>query len=210
MIIKLIGGYIMKKLTWPLITILIFGISIYTVTNYNKTKSKDLEIITKETPKENTTVPNVSSNAEKDAPIGIITNEEKVAALNFKLKDLNGKDVSLSDFKGKKVLLNFWASWCPPCISEMPDIENLYNETKNTDLVILAVNIGEDKDTVKSFTNINKYNFTVLLDLDQSTGRQYNIAAIPTSFFIDEEGNIVSSIKGAMTLDQMKSYISKL
>jgi thiol-disulfide isomerase/thioredoxin len=200
----------MKKLIWPLITVLIFGISIYTVTNYNKNETKDLDIITNETPKENTTVPNVSSDIEKDAPIEILTNEEKVAALNFKLKDLNGKDVSLSDFKGKKVLLNFWASWCRPCISEMPDIQKLYNETKDSDLVILAVNLGEDKATVKSFIDINKYNFTVLLDLEEIAGRQYTIAAIPTTFFIDKEGNIVSTVKGAITLEKMKMYISKL
>lgn len=200
----------MKKLIWPLITVLVFGTSIYTVANYNKNKSKDLGIITKETPKENTTTPNVIPGTEKDAPTKSITDATKVAALNFKLKDLNGKEVSLSDFKGKKILLNFWASWCRPCISEMPDIEKLYNETKDSDLVILAVNLGEDKDTVKSFIDTNKYNFTALLDLEESTGRKYNIAAIPTSFFIDKEGNIVSTVKGAMTFEQMKSYISKL
>lgn len=200
----------MKKLIWPLITVLIFGISIYTVTNYNKNKPKDLDIITNEAPKENTTVPNVSTDIEKDAPIEIITNPEKVAALNFKLKDLNGKEVSLSDFKGKKVMLNFWASWCRPCISEMPDIQKLYNETKDSDLVILAVNLGEEKATVKSFTDINKYNFTVLLDLEEIAGRQYSITAIPTTFFIDKEGNIVSTVKGAITLEKMKMYISKL
>jgi thiol-disulfide isomerase/thioredoxin len=200
----------MKKLIWPLITVFIFGISVYTVTNYNKNKPEDLSIITNETPKENTTVPNVSLDIEKDAPIEIVTNAEKVTALNLKLKDLNGKDVSLSDFKGKKVMLNFWASWCRPCISEMPDIQKLYNETKDSDLVILAVNLGEDKATVKSFTDINKYNFTILLDLEESAGRQYNIAAIPTTFFIDKEGNIVSTVKGAITLEKMKLYISKL
>jgi thiol-disulfide isomerase/thioredoxin len=200
----------MKKLIWPLITVLIFGTSIYTVANYNKNKPKNLGIITKETPKENTTTPNVIPGTEKDAPTKIITNADKTVALNFKLKDLNGKEVSLSDFKGKKVLLNFWASWCGPCISEMPDIQKLYNETKDSDLVILAVNLGEDKDTVKSFIDINKYNFTVLLDLDQNTSRQYNITAIPTSFFIDKEGNIVSTVKGAMTFEQMKNYINKL
>lgn len=200
----------MKKFIWPLIFVLVFGISIYTVTNYNKNNSKDLDIITKETPKENTTVPNTNSGAGKDAPIKIITDADKVAALNFKLKDLNGTEVSLSDFKGKKVFLNFWASWCRPCLSEMPDIEKLYSETKDSDLVILAVNLGEDEDTVKSFADINKYNFTVLLDLDERIGRQYNITAIPTSFFIDKDGNIVSTVKGAITLKQMKSYISKL
>ena len=200
----------MKKLIWPLIAVLVFGLSIYTVADYNKNNSKNLDIIAKETPKENTTVPNVSSDTEKEAPAKSITDAVKIAALDFKLIDLNGKEVSLSDFKGKKVFLNFWASWCPPCISEMPDIEKLYTETKDSDLVILAVNLGEDKATVKDFSDTNKYNFKILLDTDQSVGKQYNISAIPTSYFIDKEGNIVSTVKGSISLEKMKSYISKL
>lgn len=200
----------MKKIIWPLIFILIFGISIYTVTNYNKNKPKDSDIITKETPTESTTVPNESTDIKKDDRTEIVTNPEKVAALDFKLKDLNGKDVSLSDFKGKKLMLNFWASWCRPCMSEMPDIQKLYNETKDSDLVILAVNLSEDKATVKSFADINKYNFTILLDSEENVGRQYTITAIPTTFFIDKEGNIISTVKGAITLEKMRMYISKL
>ena len=136
------------------------------------------------------------------------TTKEK--AIDFKLKDLNGKDVSLNDFKGKNVLLNFWATWCPPCKAEMPDIEKLYQENKNSDLVILAVNLGEDKQTVKSFIEKNKYNFDILLDSDQDVAIKYNIVSIPTSFFIDKEGNIVSKKIGAMTLEEMKSYINLL
>ena len=200
----------MKKLIWPLIAVLVFGLSIYTVADYNKNNSKNLDIITKDTPKENTTVPNVSSDTEKEAPSKSITDTVKIAALDFKLIDLNGKEVSLSDFKGKKVFLNFWASWCDPCKSEMPDIEKLYTETKDSDLVILAVNLGEDKATVKDFSDTNKYNFKILLDTDQSVGKQYNISAIPTSYFIDKEGNIVSTVKGSISLEKMKSYISKL
>jgi len=188
----------MKKIILPLVTILIFGICIYSVVDYNKNKSKDLSITTKENSNTDKAIPNASSDTKK------------IAAVNFKLKDLNGKDVSLSDFKGKKVFLNFWASWCPPCKAEMPDIEKLYGETKDSDLVILAVNIGEDKTTVKSFIDKNKYTFTILLDLDQSIASKYNISAIPTSFFIDKEGNVVSTIRGGMTTQQMKTNISKL
>lgn len=195
----------MKKIIWPLVAVLVFGISIYTVVDYNKNKSKDLGITTKE----NSTTEK-ASDASKDPSTVESSDAEKIAALDFKLKDLNGKDVSLSDYKGKSVFLNFWASWCPPCKAEMPDIEKLYQQTKDSDLVILAVNIGEDKTTAKSFMESNKYSFTVLLDSSQNIAAQYNIAAIPTSFFIDKEGNIVSTIKGGMTLEQMKANISKL
>jgi thiol-disulfide isomerase/thioredoxin len=199
----------MKKLILPLLVVLVFGISIYTVTNYNKNKSNDLIIAEKEKSKVNN-IPSESEASNKASSTNKNAVSDKKPALDFKLKDLNGKEVSLSDFKGKKVFLNFWASWCPPCKAEMPDIEKLYSETKDTDLVILAVNVGEGKSDVTSFLNDNKYNFTVLLDSDQNITNQYNIKGIPTSFFIDKEGNIVSSKVGGMSLDEMKSYISKL
>jgi thiol-disulfide isomerase/thioredoxin len=199
----------MKKLILPLLVVLVFGISIYTVTNYNKNKSNDLIIAEKEKSKVNN-IPSESEASNKASSTNKNAVSDKKPALDFKLKDLNGKEVSLSDFKGKKVFLNFWATWCPPCKAEMPDIEKLYSETKDTDLVILAVNVGEGKSDVTSFLNDNKYNFTVLLDSDQNITNQYNIKGIPTSFFIDKEGNIVSSKVGGMSLDEMKSYISKL
>ena len=118
--------------------------------------------------------------------------------------------MSLSDLKGKKVFLNFWATWCPPCKAEMPEIEKLYQETKNSNLVIVAVEIGEPLNTVKPFIDSNKYNFKVLIDPDQSVAAQYNITSIPTSYFIDVNGNIVSKNIGGMNIDQMKAYIKTL
>lgn len=207
----------MKKLILPLLVVLVFGISIYTVTNYNKSKTKDNDTTPsaestteKDTAYGNNTIPNESAVTEDDSSTDESTAPAKAPALDFKLKDLNGKEVSLSDYKGKKVFLNFWASWCPPCKAEMPDIEKLYMETKDSDLVILAVNVGEVKSKVSSFLNDNKYSFPVLLDSDQKITNQYNISGIPTSFFIDEEGNIVSSISGGMSLAEMKSYINEL
>lgn len=211
----------MKKIIWPLLIVLLFGISIYTVVDYNKNKSADSTITKEKTTKENNTTTNTDSTTEKDSTSDTDTSSDndsstdegatdKIAALDFKLKDLDGKEVSLNDFKGKKVFLNFWASWCPPCKAEMPDIEKVYQETKDSDLVILAVNVGESRDTAKSFLDDNNYNFAALLDSDQSVARQYNITGIPTSYFIDTEGNIVKTKIGPMTLEEMKSYISEL
>jgi peroxiredoxin len=89
----------------------------------------------------------------------------------------------------------------------MPDIEKLYQETQNSNLVILAVNLGEDKQTVKSFMDKNKYNFNILLDSEQAAAIKYNIVSIPTSFFIDENGTIISKKIGPMNIDEMKSYL---
>ena len=184
----------MKKLLVIIIAVILVGISIYTVNTYKISNAKDkANLIVRDTKKDSTT-----------------ENIIKVKAINFKLKDLDGKELSLSDLKGKKIFLNFWATWCPPCKSEMPEIEKLYQETKNSDLIIVAVEIGEPLSTVKPFINNNKYNFKVLLDSDQSVASKYDISAIPTSYFIDKNGYIVSKNLGAVNLEQMKASIKAL
>lgn len=192
----------MKKSLFALAITLLFGVSLYTVINYNKNKTINQEN------SNNISLPVENSNDKIAMENSQTPIKEK--AIDFKLKDLNGNDVSLNDFKGKNVLLNFWATWCPPCKAEMPDMEKFYQENKNSDLVILAVNLGEDKQTVKSFIDKNKYNFNILLDSDQDVAIKYNIVSIPTSFFIDKESNIVSRKIGAMTIEEMKSYVNLL
>ena len=131
-------------------------------------------------------------------------------ALDFTLTDLDGKKVSLKDLKGKNVYINFWATWCPWCIKELPDIEKVYQEYKDKDLVVLAVDIGEDKATVKNFITRNSYNFKVLLDTDQSVAQAYGISSIPVSIFIDKDGNIASKRVGALSEEEMQSYVKQL
>lgn len=194
----------MKKSILILSFVLLFGISAYTVKSYNKNNN----VITK-----------ISNQSNESSPVQLPTNNNvkeklaasvKIKATGFKLQDLNGKEVSLSDFKGKNVFLNFWATWCPSCKAEMPEIEKLYQETKNSDLVILAINLGENRQTVQSFKDKNKYNFDMLLDTDQEVAIKYDITSIPTSFFIDKNGTIVSKKIGAMNIDEMKSYVNSL
>jgi thiol-disulfide isomerase/thioredoxin len=201
----------MKKWMFTIVLILILGASIYSVKQYEKNtinKMQSNNNITNIPQATKTSEP--STETAKDSPILINPNSMKVSALDFKLKDLNGKEVSLSQLKGKRVFLNFWATWCPPCKAEMPEIEALYNETKDSDLVILAVNIGESQNTVKSFMDKNKYNFSVLLDTDNSIAAKYNIQSIPTSFFIDKDGVIVSRHIGSMNKTQMETYIKNI
>ena len=194
----------MKKLLIVLIATVIIGVSVYTLNTYNASSSNPISSV-ENTDKNSTTQKNAPTE-----PIGINPNVSKTKAMDFKLKDLEGKELSLSDLKGKKVFLNFWATWCPPCKAEMPEIEKLYQETKDSDLVIVAIEIGEPLDTVKSFIDTNNYNFKVLSDPDQIVAAQYNIASLPTSYFIDVDGNIISKHSGAMNIDQMKEYIKTL
>lgn len=199
----------MKKIILSLIFIFIVGGSVYTVNNYNSSALNEENTSNQNstTTKKDSTNTNITKNNSVTSTPKINSNAFTTKAIDFKLKDLSGKEISLSDLKGKRVFLNFWASWCPPCKAEMPNIEKLYEETKNSDLVIIAVNLGEDKDTVKSFIDKNNYNFTVLLDSNQSVAEKYNISSIPTSFFIDKNGKIVSKKIGAMTLEEMKAYV---
>ena len=182
---------------------IVLALAFYEVKNFNNAASNNQNVsekrsLTSESSNSNTSSPQINPNAFNSK------------STDFKLKDLNGKEVSLSDLRGKKVFLNFWASWCPPCKAEMPDIERLYEETKDSDLVILAVNLGEDKDTVKSFIDKNNYKFRILLDSDQTVAEQYSITSIPTSFFIDKNGTIVTKKIGAMTYEEMKDYVNTI
>lgn len=178
-----------KKLFSNLVWILIFILVLFGINAYRKINLTQF----------NTVNQNIAINTSKN-----------IAAPNFTLTTTDGKTLSLSDFKGKNVYLNFWATWCPPCKLEMPEIEKLYKETKDSDLVILTVNLGEDKNTVTNFIKNKNYNFITLLDSNQKVADLYNVVSIPTSYFIDKNGNLVSGIKGPLLLPQMKLYIHQL
>lgn len=120
--------------------------------------------------------------------LAIVKLEDKIQAQNFILKDLDGGEVSLKNYRSKIVLLNFWATWCLPCLIEMPSMEKLYNEFKNEDFTILAIDLQEDIDRVKDFREEYKLSFPILLDSDGSVARFYDIMAIPTTYIVDREG----------------------
>ncbi|MBA4538575.1 TlpA family protein disulfide reductase [Bacillus aquiflavi] len=129
-------------------------------------------------------------------------------APDFELKTLTGETVKLSDYKGKKVILNFWATWCPPCRAEMPDMQKFY-EKMGTDEVILAVNLDPGAD-VQGFMTEMGATFPVLLDEEESVMKTYKILSIPTTFFIDSEGVIRQKYTGAMSLQMMKKSMNDL
>ena len=118
-------------------------------------------------------------------------------APDFQLQNLYGQSVSLSDQRGLPVLINFWATWCSPCRSEMPYIQGIYEEWSDKGLVVLAINIGESSSTVEEFRQSYNLSFTVLLDTRQDVAQRYNITGIPTTFFIDKDGIIQDRVIGA-------------
>ncbi|MCM3691264.1 redoxin domain-containing protein [Neobacillus niacini] len=129
-------------------------------------------------------------------------------APDFELKTLAGDTVKLSDLKGKKVMLNFWATWCPPCKAEMPAMEEFHKQAGD-EVVILAVNIDPHLD-VKAFVDENGITFPIPLDAEDTVNETYQVLSIPTTYFIDSKGNIGNKYIGAMNLDAMKQYTKDL
>ena len=133
-------------------------------------------------------------------------------APDFTLKDLAGKNVSLSSFRGKVVLLNFWATWCPPCRDEMPSFNKLYHELNKRGLEIIAVSTDGSVSGVKSFVEKIKVDFPVLSDADRTISKQYRVFSMPTTFLIDKTGKIVDKFYGEYdwTEPETKGKIEKL
>ena len=147
----------------------------------------------------------VSPEAEKalrEARIRVL--KDRQDPVNFTLSLLNGGNAALSSYKGKVVILNFWATWCPPCRSEMPSMDILYQRFKNQGLEILAVDIGEDQTTVQEFIRTNRHTFPVLLDKDTKVSSQYGVSAIPTTFILDRQGKIIGTLVGSIPWDNPK------
>jgi peroxiredoxin len=141
------------------------------------------------------------------------TQESLKPAPEFSLPDINGKKISLSDFKGKVILLNFWATWCGPCTAEMPSLNRLYAAFKNDGFVVLAVSIDPSDKPVRSFVSAKGITFPVLMDPDKEAYFDlYAVFALPTSFLIDRKGMIVEKVLGDREWDSpdMKNKIADL
>ncbi|AFS77170.1 alkyl hydroperoxide reductase/ thiol specific antioxidant/ mal allergen [Gottschalkia acidurici 9a] len=130
------------------------------------------------------------------------------AAPNFTLKDLDGNDVSLKDYRDKIVLINFWATTCGYCREEMPYLQKISSE--NEDLVVLSVDVMEDKPTVNKFIKENGYTFPVLLDEDGKVASTYLVSGFPTAYFIDKDGTLLGRKVGFMDYDQMNSILKDI
>lgn len=125
--------------------------------------------------------------------------EKGQLAPDFSLMDMQGQKVSLADFKGKVVILNFWATWCSPCREEMPSMEMLYRKYKDQGLVILAVNVEKDAaKIVKNFLQRTPYTFPILLDDKAEVQSLYKVFRFPETFVIDRSGNVVETVTGAI------------
>ncbi len=138
------------------------------------------------------------------------TNPNAVPAPDFTLQTLDGESVSLSDYRGKLVMINFWASWCPPCNSEMPDLQSYYEQHKDEDFIILGVNYQDTPDKVQAFVEKYSVTFPILLDSDGRVADLFGVQGLPTSFFVDKEGNVLGYQPGPVTKEMLEDGITPL
>ncbi len=140
---------------------------------------------------------------------GRVAPEVGAVAPEFSLQSVSGDKVTLSAQRGKVTLINFWATWCPPCRAEMPGIQDRY-ERYQPDLTVLAIDNAEPLDLVLAFQEEYGLTFDMLLDLDASVQRTYQIRGYPTSMFVDENGVIQIVHIGLMTETQLDAYLTQL
>lgn len=130
-------------------------------------------------------------------------------APDFTVFDALGNPVSLSDMRGKPVVLNFWASWCPPCKAEMPDFDKVYRELGD-EVVFMMVNVWDTKDAAEAVINSMGYSFPVYYDLAESAASAYGVESIPQTYFIDKWGGFVAYGIGALTEEDLRYGISMI
>lgn len=156
---------------------------------------------------------NPESTSAEESNVDFQTEAKKIAAPDFTVNDKDGNAVKLSDFIGKPIVLNFWASWCPPCKSELPDFNKVYNEMKD-DVVFLMVDLVDgQRETVATgsgYITEQGYSFSVYYDTTQEAANAYGISSIPTTLFIDKDGNIAEGQTGMLDEDGLRKGISKI
>jgi peroxiredoxin len=128
----------------------------------------------------------------------------------FTLQSLEGQAVSLDDYAGQVVLVNMWATWCPPCKAEMPDLNAFYETHKQDGFVVFAINSQEEAPTVKAFIAENGFSFPVLLDSQAEVMKKYHVRGLPTTFIIDRDGFIQHIQSGQISTSQLEAMVGPL
>lgn len=161
---------------------------------------KEVELVKTEAVDEETADDSYFVQDDKVLEVGLI-------APNFSLEnlDLEGGNLTLEDYRGKYVLINFWATWCVYCIEEMPDLQAFSEE--NEDLVVIAVNVEESRELVEKYIKEGGYTFDVALDSDGDLSKAYFISSFPTSIFIDRDGNLIGGVQGLMAKEDMEKVL---
>jgi peroxiredoxin len=138
----------------------------------------------------------------------LASNDAEVEKADFTLKDVDGKKITLSEFRGKIVMVNFWATWCPPCRNEMPDLETIYSRFKPQGLVVLGIT-DEERFVAGSFADQWGYNFPILLDTDKKVHKLFHVTGIPRTFIFGRDGKLLGETIDQSTQRQFLAILGK-
>lgn len=182
--------------------IIIISLIMIVAINVKKPIDEKETMKTEETAQTETSAPHATEETQ---------NQVEYRAPDFELQTLKGETVHLSDYVGKKVFLNFWATWCPPCQEEVPHMQKIYEEYQNQGVEILAVNVtnkDKGKEVVAQFVKEHGLTFDIMLDEEGFVGSKYQVITLPTTYIIDTKGNMVNIIEGPMNEALMKELIN--
>ena len=150
-----------------------------------------------------------SSDAHTEEFTETTASESIVTAPDFSVTDKDGNSVFLSDFFGKPIVVNFWATWCSPCTSEMPHFEEAY-KSHGDEVIFLMVNVGDNRDKAYKFGANNGYTFPIYHDSNYSASIAYNVSSIPGTLFINSNGELVHTQIGAMNKMMLETHIANI
>ena len=184
----------MKK--W-IIAVVIVGLLGYAVYDFTTSKSKSTTDEIQSSQIES------DGNSQANNGNGNVGLKKGNKAPNFELETLDGETVSLEDYLGEKIILNFCATWCPPCRTEMPDMQKFHSETGATILAVNLIETEKSEDGVREFLEEYGVTFTVLADADTRVSTLYNASALPTSYLINTKGEVHNIAIGALTYEMM-------
>lgn len=153
-------------------------------------------------------LPRVRAGSEKE--LSVVPSKVDYAAPELALTDLQGKPVSLADYRGQVVLVNHWATWCPPCKAEMPDLEAYYQDHRQQNFVVVAIEAGEPADEVAEFVRAYQLTFPIWLDPTLKAMAAFRYPGLPTSYVIDRQGNVVLVWTGAIQREALEKYVTPL
>jgi peroxiredoxin len=147
--------------------------------------------------------------AAQPAPVMRFLRENEPAP-DFTLNTLDGRPVSLKDFRGRPVLINFWATWCPPCVEETPELAAAYEALKDRGVAFIGIGMQDETEKLRQFVEDLRVPYTIVEDPLGEAGGQYRVLGMPTTFIVDQDGVLRKSIQGAVTKDQVMEALNAL
>jgi len=147
--------------------------------------------------------------AVSGSQVGAESSEIGSPAPDFVLEDLSGNPVKLSDLRGRLVVLNFWATWCTPCRTEMPEFQEIYQRNEQ-DLVVLGINLEESPSDIQDFVSPLNITYPILLDKEGLVSRQYKVIQLPNTYFIDRQGIFRIRHIGFLSSNQFQEYLDRV